>query len=69
MGDVTVIETKGEAVTTMPCVATTPFCAAEIFAAPPPCPVANPFPFTVATLEFDEVQVTAFVMTCVVPSL
>jgi hypothetical protein len=69
LGDVTVIESSGEEVTTIPCVATTPFCAAEIFAAPPPCPVANPFPFTVATLEFDEVHVTAFVMTCVVLSL
>ena len=64
-----VMDCNCDDVTRIPCLPVIPLCVAEIVAVPEPCPVAKPLPFTVATLALEEVQVTAFVIACVLLSL
>ncbi len=46
-----------------------PFCVAPIVLVPAATPVTRPAAVIVATDEFDELQVTEFVRSCVLPSL
>jgi hypothetical protein len=57
-----------DSTTTMLAPLTEPCCAVMV-AAPADCPVTWPAVFTLATLLADDVQVTALVIVCVLPSL